>query len=460
MSGAIAEDIQVNTGSIREAVAASLNRNAEPPVELQPPEPAPVPAVDPIIATPPPPEETPVAAQTDIPVQIEESFELDLNKNPLDDTTSVEPAVAPPASRKQWEAGFQDFIKMNPRGQGIWSNHVAMQQLAAPPEEGGIGFKPEPDQIKQWQRTHSILDEMSMDFTSGQPDAAEKFVNYWFGKDVNGQVMDGASQIAESLPVILAKENPEAYQRIASHFDSTLVVQLQRLAATPGRDPSDAARLADAALVLGAVTGLTPAAAAPQTPAPNAELAAAQARIRELENGRAQQTKGQIENTVHRGIMTAIERDADAILAPLKKTYEANPEGKLIFDAMKAQVVSEMRQKARNNPAIWGEVSKEIARMERSGRVDRDQMNGVVRMWRKGYVDHAPQIRDRYLKAAGAAITAKADESRGILQQANEKTAPSMGSAPGSSMPNPDKQPGESVSDYIRRVVTTKNTRQ
>lgn len=450
---AVADNIQVNMGSVREAVAASLNRSAEPPVELQPQAPAPVPEPVVPVAAEPAPAEPVEAQQTDLPVQaVEEDFELDLSKNPLDESAPQETAVEPPASRKQWEEGFQDFIKSNPRGQKIWANHAEMARVSAPAEEGGIGFRPDADQIKQWHSAHTTMDRMMMDFTSGDPNTVKNFVDFWFGKDQQGRALDGVGQIAEKLPSLLAESNPEVYQKIGTHYGSALIHQLSSLAASGQHSEADAARLADAALVLGAITGIQAGAAAQPAPAKETdELAAARARIRELESGRVSQSQSQIKQTVFRSLDTVLERDAESALAPLKQTYKDEP---LVFNALKAQMVHEMRQVASTNPAIGAEINNAMTRMIRSGSTD--QLDGVIRLWRKGYSDHIPSARSKYLKAAGVALTSKADESRTILQQASVKTAPNPGSAPGQSIRNPERQPGEPMQDFVRRLITSR----
>lgn len=454
---AVADNIQVNMGSVREAVAASLNRSAEPPAELQPQAPASVPEpVTPVAAEPAPVEQV-EAPQTDLPVQaVEEEFELDLSKNPLDETPQ-EAVVEPPASRKQWEVGFQDFIKSNPRGQRIWDNHAEMARVAAPVDEGGIGFRPDADQIKQWHSAHATMDRMMMDFTSGDPGAVRNFVDFWFGKDQQGRALDGVDQIAEKLPTLLAETNPEVYLKIGTHYGSSLIEQLSSLASSGRHSEADAARLADAALVLSAITGIQAGpAAAPQQPAAakeSDELAAARARIRELETGRVSQSQGQIKSTVFRSLDQVLERDADSALAALKETYKDEP---LVLDALKSKMVQEMRSIVSSNPAIGAEINNAMTRMIRSGNVDKSQLDGVIRLWRKGYSDRIPETRSRYLKAAGVALTSKANESRAILQQADSKTAPNPGSAPGQSVGNPERQPGEPMQDYLRRIVTSR----
>lgn len=462
---AVSDGIQVNSGSLREAVAASLNRGPEPQAALQTPV-VPEPVLEPAspVVTEPVPAEPAPAQQTDQSVQTDpviEDFELDLDKNPLDESAPAEPASAesdqPQLSRKEFDEEFREVFKQHPRFRQIVANHAEIAKLAAPPDQGGIGFRPDADQIKGWHRSHSTMDQMMMDFTSGDPGSVKNFVNFWFGKDAQGRALDGVDQIAEKLPVMLAESNPEAYQKIGTHFGSAIIEQLSGMASSGRYPEADAARLADAALLLGAVTGIKPASGTqpqqPQATAPNDEVAALRARVRELETGRSQQTGEQIRTTVTQNLDRVIAADADKALAPLKEQYKSDP---LMFEALRERMVKEMRQTAMSNPVIRGEISKAITRMERAGAIE--GMDGMIRLWRQGYADSVPQARTRYLKAAGLQLVSKADESRTILQQAQGKTAPNQGSAPSQSVPLPERQPGESRDEFLRRSIRSRLT--
>lgn len=442
---AVADAIQVE-GTLRERIAAKFNPVAEPQAELQPPVPAANPEVPPAAASPVEQVAAPATPQTDPPAQTEEVFELDLNRNPLDEAPAPEATSAEPqVDKAAWEQEFK-VLQTTPRGREILSANREFAKL-----EEVVGYRPEAGQIQQWHRTHSIMDEMVMDFTSGAPDAAAKFASYWFGSD-----MEGSSQIAEALPAILAQENPEAYQKIGTHFGSTLIDQLAAMAATPGRSAEDAARLADAALVLGAVTGIKPAPGSQPAQQPvNSEAEALRARIRELEGGRSQVSRAQIEREVFGSLERVLAADAETTLKPIRKSYESSPEKMIVYNALKREAVTEMRSMARKNPAIWNEVTRSIQRMERAGSVDKSQMDEVVRLWRKAYVGSANGMQQKFLNAAGISLTANNDEARGILQQAQNKTAPNGGTAPGQSIQMPTQQPGESKEDFRKRRIHT-----
>jgi hypothetical protein len=449
----VAGNSSVNVDSIRDAIVASRNAATESPVELQPSAPVSSPAQLATAMTDASPVETAAEVaqpQTDLPAQDPaiDDFELDLSKNPLE-TPIEEQQPTEKLSRKQWEAGFEEFIKNNPRGQRIWDNHAEMQKLSAPPEEGGIGFKPEVGQVKQWHNSHANLDEMVLDFTSGSPQAAAKFVSHWFDAD---QGYQNAAQVAAAIPEVLAQVNPEAYQAVGNHYGNSIINQLTQMASTVGRSPEDVARLNDAALLLSHVTGVKPTQQQQAAPPPaNDEVAALRAEVQRLKYGNQQQAQGNIREVFTQNLERVLSADADTALASLKQSTDP-----VVYKALKADMIREMRQVAISNPAIRQELDNNLKRMVRAGQVG--DMSGVVRLWRQGYHDPLPQIRSQYLKAAGFSVTRPADEARAVMQQAQQKTAPTQGTAPQHSTPVQGRQPGEDTRAWMARTMQSRRT--
>lgn len=461
---ATTDSIQVNAASIREAVVASLNQGSGNQSELHQAAPVPTPepaATAPVAAAPVEPAAAEGQPQTNLPVQADEEFVLDLSKNPLEE--EAEPAAAAPVeeqspeatmSRKQFDAEFNELAKKHPRFRQILAGNAEMSRIAAPPEEGGIGFRPEAEQVRQWHQSHSTMDQMMQDFTSGHPDAAKNFINFWMGRDASGATLRGVDTFVETLPVVLAESNPEAYQKIGTHFGSQLVANLTQMASSGSYNDEDRARLTDAANILARMTGIQPATNAQPQPQPrqNDEIAALQRRIAELEGRGQQQAQETIQQTVFSNFDAVLERDAEAALKPLKDAFATQP---LVFQAIKDKMISELRDVAKQNPVIRAEISKSIANMKVTGQTN--QMNQVIRLWRQGYADRLPQVRQNYLKAAGASITSKTDEARAVMQQAQNKTAPGPGTAPGQSMRFNSEigiNKGENQADAIKRVLS------
>ena len=444
------DGIQINEGGIRAAIAAVRNASPAPQGELQTPAAVPAPETPtnqvPVTAAPVEQVEAQPQTQTDLPVQEStpfDDFELDLSTNPLEEVPVEAPAPERVMSRREADEEFRELLKSNPRFRRIYDNHADMAKLAALPEEGGIGFKPEVEQVKQWHSSHANLDEMMQDFTSGSPQAAAKFVSHWFAQDG----YQNSTQVAAAIPEVLAQVNPEAYQAVGTHYGNAIINQLTQLAAAAGRSPEDVARLNDAALLLSHVTGVNPNQQQQVAPAPaNDEVAALRAEVQRLKYGTQQQAQGNIREVFTQNLDRVLGADADTALASLKESTDP-----VVYKALRADMIREMRQVAISNPAIRQELDNSLKRMIRSGQVG--DMSGVVRLWRQGYRDPLPQIRSQYLKAAGFSVTRPADEARAVMQQAQNKTAPTQGTAPQQSTSIQPRQPNESMRDFVSRTL-------
>lgn len=445
------DGIQINEGGIRAAIAAVRNASPAPQGELQTPAavPAPEAPTNPVQTEAAPAGQATEAPQpqTDLPVQEVspvDDFELDLNTNPLEEPVAEAPTPERVLSRREADEEFRELLKSNPRFRRIYDNHAEMAKLAAHPEEGGIGFKPEVEQVKQWHSSHANLDEMVNDFTSGSPQAAAKFVSHWFNASDGYQ---NSTQVAAAIPEVLAQVNPEAYQAVGNHYGNAIINQLTQLANAAGRSPEDVARLNDAALLLSHVTGVKPTQQQQVAQAPaNDEVAALRAEVQRLKYGTQQQAQGNIREVFTQNLDRVLGADADTALATLKESTDP-----VVYKALKADMIREMRQVAISNPAIRQELENNLKRMTRAGQLG--DMSGVVRLWRQGYRDTLPSMRSQYLKAAGFSVTRPADEARAVMQQAQQKTAPTQGTAPQQSTSIQPRQPGESMRDFVSRTL-------
>lgn len=423
---------EINMDNLREAVAAQLNQTPVAPEPLQPPV---MQVSNPqVVAQPQPEAAPPVEAAPDIEV---DDFVLDLDGQP---TPEPAPVVEAPQSRSQWEQEFQ-LLKQNPRGQRIWENHSHMQKLAAPPEEGGIGFKPDVEEIKAWHEQSSTFKLMMDDVSSGDPEG--KFSAFWFGQQ-------GAAQIAANLPQVLSNVNPEAYAKIGQHYESKLLAEFQNLAGNPRYSEEDRARLADAAALIANVRQIPASPQTAQQPASgDSEIERLRREVHELRNGQTRQVAGSIKETVFNALDDAISRDADAALAPVRNSVK-DP---IMYDALKSKLVADMRQKAQANSGIRNQINGHLQEMYRFGNTA--AMEKVVRLWRQGYADSLPAMRSQYLKAVGMSVVSKAASDKAVMQQAQDKTSPSIGSAPSNSVPVPGRQPGVSDRDHFRNLIGT-----
>ena len=429
----------LNLSSLRDAFAANLN---QPPVTPEPLQPPVAQVADPTPVAQPQADAAPPVEPVAEPAIEVDDFVLDLDAQPV-----VEPVAEPaaPQSRNEWEREF-NFLKQNPRGQRILENHSHMQRLAAPPEEGGLGFKPEVEEIKTWHQSSSVVKRMMEDFTSGDP--AANFAQFWFGPTENGMPMQGAEQIASALPEVLQQVNPQAYSRIGAHYDAKLVGEIQAMVASGQYSAEDSARLADAVKLVASIRGISASPQQAQQPATgDPEVERLRRENTELRSGQAQRVQSHIKQTVQTSLDEAISMDADAALAPLKNSVK-DP---VMYNALKRDLVAEMKQRAQSNSGIREQINAHLREMYRTGSTA--AIDRVRRLWRQGYADYLPTMRSSYLRAAGLTVMQKAAAEKTIMQQAQDKTAPTSGAGPTNSAPVRGRQPNESASDYLKFTI-------
>jgi len=101
-----------------------------------------------------------------------------------------------------------------PRGRRMYEHFQVMRQLEAPAEQGGFGFRPTVEQIREWRSAHTDLGSMEFEFESGDPDRHGRFGRFWL-TDGEGRVRPGAPEFAARLPYLLYSTDPALYSRAA-----------------------------------------------------------------------------------------------------------------------------------------------------------------------------------------------------------------------------------------------------
>jgi hypothetical protein len=94
-----------------------------------------------------------------------------------------------------------------PRGQRIYAAYKAMTQLAAPPEAGGIGHVPTPDQVGSYFKSHLEIQRLLNDYHDPNP---EIFISGLAQTDPAA-----LDRLAVALPQHIQRTNPQAYEQLA-----------------------------------------------------------------------------------------------------------------------------------------------------------------------------------------------------------------------------------------------------
>lgn len=98
------------------------------------------------------------------------------------------------------------FDLNTPRGQRIYAAHKFVKQLAAPPEQGGIGHEPTVDDIRQYHAAHLNFERFMGDL-GGDP---KILAHNLYETDPNAVI-----GLATTLPDFIAERNPQAYEVLA-----------------------------------------------------------------------------------------------------------------------------------------------------------------------------------------------------------------------------------------------------
>lgn len=444
------------TQGLRSMFAAALAPAAEaPPLQQETPVALDPPQQEAEVVAPPEPEAIPVPA--DEPVTDE--FSLDLDADPLVDAPQGEAETQEPAAPDE-DANIEQLKKFaresgtsEARFRTIYEAHKVMRELQKPPEDGGLGFRPEVSQIKVAFEDHRVFDQMKTDFSTGDPNAARPFTGYWFGVDRAGRPHPGSIEIAEELPHQLAQINPQAFEALKAPIVLGLQQHLQKLATTGNYSDDDKARLGNAAAVIAAVAN-TASQASPATPKQPQqemdELSRLRRQVAEMQGRQRQESESSVIRTVDSHILKVLEADVERALLPLKQHYAASPN---LFNAAKTALQSKVLQEMKTNRTVMTMVENAKVRMSRHGNME--ELPAVTRMVRQAYESRLNAHRTTYLKEAGVTMAAKANQQRAQLQQSSQRTAPvSSGVSPGQSAPvSQPKQPHESGTDYRKRVM-------
>lgn len=134
------------------------------------------------------------------------------------------------------------------RGRRMLQHHSQMNELARPHDEGGIGFTPTNDQIRDMYARSAAFEDLSADLeeASSDPTKAERLLNFM----LNGAEgpRESAVTLAQKFPAVLAKVAPQAFQGLQSAMLSNYlrVLDMQAQRAPNEQDRAYAAKLRDA----------------------------------------------------------------------------------------------------------------------------------------------------------------------------------------------------------------------
>ena len=422
-------------------------------------EPAAVPALADAPAGDAPAEQTSPTEEDDFSIDLDKEPEAQADAQPGDQEQKPEDAPADADS----EVGA---LLATTRGKRIYAAFKAQQILSKAPEEGGIGYAPTVEQIKDFHQAFTDKQAMVADFHSGTPEAAEQWAKFWFGADQNGAYRDGALDVASKIPDFLAQSNVEAYTRLAQpvieRYADAAITRFMDKALAEG-EPAKREQYYMAAQYLhhdlfgkyfdpkskGASSAMQPQADAIDERLRRAE--AAEQRVQQAQNQQRQAAVQAFGSEIDGKVQDALNSDIEQALAKIKDSVHPKA-----FAGMKAQFLSEVKadiDKNREAKRLF-----EIAKAEAVRTGDKSRIANLVRQYRQTALNPILSRRAEYITAAGLAVKSESDARHAQLQRSASKTAPASTGAPVPQDIRPalvERKSGESHTDWMRRRIAT-----
>lgn len=443
---------------------------SEPAVVTATAESAPVPAESPVqMATETAPQVTegaasgqpepaqPATEQT--PAQ-EDEFNIDLDKDPTQPD-----ADAPTAETGDVSSATADDVDPDskvgeylatPRGKRIYAAYKDLQTLAKPDEEGGIGHRPTPDQIKEYFRTYADVTALQNDFLSATPDGVNRWAQRWFDPQ-NGEA---AAIAARQLMTVLPNGNPQAYGAARSVVLNREIVPaveslIERVRSTEDQAQAERYYYAAQELHNAAFGRYFDPAIVEQRPAPQNQPHPAELELQRIrsEQQRSQQAQAQSEyqaitSDIDSALDRALDADVDEALKPIKGQV---PD--VIYRGVKKDLKDSVKADLSRNKSALNvlETNKSaVARMR-----DRNKIPDLVRAYRSMALEPLRSRRVEYINAAGRTLKEQNDQRHAQLQQAASKTEPASTQVPVQRDLSPAiaRQPGETQEQFMMRSM-------
>jgi hypothetical protein len=397
--------------------------------------------------------------------QQDEEFTLDLDKEPdAPETPAEEPAEGAEPDGKPADPDAEiGALLATTRGKRIYSAFKKEQALARLPEEGGIGHSPTVEQVKDYYTAYTDTQAMLHDFGSRSPEAADRFLQHWFGADKDGRLREGVDVVAGKLADALANSNPNLYkaaavpflQRYAGAAISRFMEQVES-----ATEPAERERYYNAAQLLHhdlygkyfdpkTLRNGTVAAQPQNAPddALRAENERLKAQLTQRDTETQQRTRTEYLKQVETRTDAALSADVDAALAAVKDTMKPK-----VYDALKDRFVRDVKALTEKNREGMRLLQIARERAARSG--DDAQVGSLVKQWRQMAVNHIYNLRKEYIEAAGQEVKKSSDQKHAQLQQSAQKVAPAASGAPVKQdlrSALAERKPGESFDEWMRR---------
>ena len=359
------------------------------------------------------------------------------------------------------------------RGKRILTSFKALRDLESSSDEGGIGFIPSKDQIRDYYTTAQAHLRFSRDLAElpNTPERINDILGYVLGDDPQ-KPSPSASYLAANIPAHLARHNPQAFQALRSTFLNGMVADLKYRAENT-RDPNEKRFNEQLATAIqyhqdpNSVSSQIPSSQSPQQPQRNRQEEAEVQRLRE-ENLRYRNefTKAQEQRfTAHQSAF--LDQADETVLGLLRQMYGEFEKGvgPQIVRPYLQNRAAQVRQTLLADPFLAEELDGMLVQSFRNGSIE----NGALKLFKERA---QPVIRrigkqiNEDLKELSVTRREQAtqdDETRRRLAQGQQHPNPNGSGQPvpaisvdGRGLPQQNQ--GESSAAYNTRVLKSFST--
>lgn len=358
------------------------------------------------------------------------------------------------------------FLKTN-RGRRMLSSFKTIQELERDPAEGGLGFAPTAEQIKEAFTFGSDMRVMSDEFHSGDPNGARNFVQQWFGLD-GGKITLGARTVAQQILPTLAQVHPDLYNEVAivalDRYQQHLLAGAMK---DPSLSPEERAYAANVAIGIQHLTGmkqweeaelkelqdsiLQMKRGAP-TDRREEEINQKLKRIEDYERRNREESLKSFSATLEKEEASGVRSD---IQEALKSIKDALPES--IYGPIEEKVLRRVREKVGQNTLGLREVK--ALRSRALNTRDPGDIAAAARAYRNLARPVIKLLRGEYLRDASGLVRQRSDERNKIASMADGKRGSTSVAKPTaqSILPGGDlaRQEGEDFRSYIERTTSS-----
>lgn len=437
--------------------------------------------------TAPTPAETP--ANPEIPTATEDEFEWpDPNapqpadtQKPAEGTPETPQPEATTDDPNTWKA--EDIEKLLPqqvidkllttqKGRNIYQSYKMVRELSKPLGEGGLGFTPTVEQVRDMHQAANDLEIMAHELHNPSTVAqngetyGSNFIRNVFQVGPNGQPAPHALTLAGQMAATLDTHSPDLYRAAALPFVQNYVEELYRQAENEADPEQRVVRFNVARIIEQDISGkardiaeeVWKGAAKPQqqTDPRAAEVEQKWKAVQDFEKRQQTEAQQRFNGALENAKRQVVIQDLRFALKPSMDAYKNPTDGKIspTYWAIERAAYGEAMQLINQNPAALRNYV--IARDRAAASPSPETIQAAAQAYRAAVRPVLAQIRSKYNQDTLNRKVQESNQRHQVLQEASQKRGSTSIGQPTekNAQPKIAAQPGEDFRDVVRRALT------